>query len=137
MVRSRMVSVTHGRPSMISPNLATVVPLPICSADPVHAEGGVLRTDASFFVSSVQLYEIIRRTIHALYHGTGARSKNVTASDNDCPATDDEQIELGTVLQLDRALASWERKLPERLQWSSLEPRGEIAHRQSVILHIR
>ena len=125
-----MVAVTHGRPSMISPSLASVVPLPL-------EKGHTLRTDATFFVKSVELYEIIHRTIGTLYHGTGARCKNMAASDDEDSGGEEEQIDLGIVMQLDRALGRWERKLPERLRLVSVDRRSEVTHRQGVILHIR
>lgn len=133
-----MVAVTHGRPSMISPCLANVVPMPVYPnlIDSHVSQPGVLSTDASFFVKSVELYEIIHRTVRTLYDGTGARSKNVAASDSD-PGTDEEQIDLGMVMQLDSALGKWERKLPERLRYLSSQPRGEVTKRQATILYIR
>ena len=124
-----MVAVTHGRPSMISPSLASVVPLP--------QQGGICTTDATFFVKSVELYELIHRTIRTLYHGTGARCKNVAASDSESSAGGEEHIDLGMVMQLDSALGRWERKLPEGLKCASAKPRDEVTRRQAVILHIR
>lgn len=134
----RMVAVTHGRPSMISPCLANIVPMPVYpdTIDSHTSNQGVFSTDASFFVKSVELYEIIHRTVRTLYDGTGSRSKNVTAADSD-PGSDEEQIDLGMVMQLDSALGKWERKLPVRLRYLSTQARGEVTQRQATILYIR
>jgi hypothetical protein len=133
-----MVAVTHGRPSMISPCLASVVPMPVYpdSIDSRIRRQGVLSTDASFFVKSVELYEIIHRTVRTLYDGTGARSKHVTAADSD-PGTEEDHVDLGMVMQLDSALGKWERKLPERLSYLPTQSRGEVTQRQATILYIR
>lgn len=133
---SRMVAITHGRPSMVSLCLATVVPMPVFSDHIESRRSAASSTDAAFFVKSVELYEIIHRTVRTLYGGMGARSKQVAASDSDA-GSDEEQIDLGMVLHLDSTLGRWERKLPERLKYLSSQPRSEVTHRQATILYIR
>jgi hypothetical protein len=121
---------------MISSTLATSVPLPTYSRHSSNDKGDML-TDASFFVKSVELYDILHRAVATLYDISGARSKNVMAFEMEHTSSDDNTIDLGAVIQLDSALVKWEKALPERLKASSSEMRDEITHRQAVILHMR
>ncbi|KAL6366158.1 hypothetical protein LRP88_00255 [Fusarium phalaenopsidis] len=119
-----MVSVTHGRPAMISKRPAMAVPLPNKSppVDPRDVTSGRDTGYYSFFVESVRLYEIIHQTMIALYGG----SHN----------NDDEDLD--KVVQLDRSLSKWEKKLPDHLKWNMLEAnKDEISRRQAVILRMR
>ncbi|KAM5344631.1 hypothetical protein ACJ41O_013166 [Fusarium nematophilum] len=136
--RHRMVSVTHGRPAMISPRPATAVPLPVSSplvetrdrmANPGHV---------SFFVQSVRLYEIIHQTMVTFYGGSNSsrtRARESHASDQGSDTDDDD---LDKVVQLDRSLSKWESKLPNHLRWNLLDGnKDEISRRQAVILRMR
>lgn len=102
---------------MISPSLASAVPPP---QYPSEVDGDT--TDTAFFVKSVDLYEIIHRTIRSLYHGARC---------------DEEPVDLAVVMQLGSALQKWEKGLPERLKGTSTQPRSLVTHRQTVILNLR
>ncbi|KAM5371746.1 hypothetical protein ACJZ2D_007811 [Fusarium nematophilum] len=138
VLMDRMVSVTHGRPAMISPRPATAVPLPVSSplvetrdrmANPGHV---------SFFVQSVRLYEIIHQTMVTFYGGSNSsrtRARESHASDQGSDTDDDD---LDKVVQLDRSLSKWESKLPNHLRWNLLDGnKDEISRRQAVILRMR
>ncbi|KAI9162789.1 Sorbicillinoid biosynthetic cluster transcription factor sor3 [Paramyrothecium foliicola] len=45
--------------------------------------------------------------------------------------------DLGMVIRLDRDLVKWERSLPEWLRCNTQQIRGEVTHRQAVVLNIR
>ncbi|KAM0322186.1 hypothetical protein ACHAQA_009676 [Verticillium albo-atrum] len=141
VLMDRMVSVTHGRPAMISGHLATTVPLPLSSSTPVNGAEAVMGNGAghaAFFVKSVQLYEIIHRTIIAFYGGTGGRPKCKESQASDNGIADGEDDDFDMVVQLDRSLSKWEQSLPAQLRWSSLEATtDDISRRQSVILRMR
>ncbi|KAF7552841.1 hypothetical protein G7Z17_g4013 [Cylindrodendrum hubeiense] len=135
-----MVSVTHGRPAMISGCLATAVPLPLSSPPGAGVSGVVARKDTgytSFFVESVRLYEIIHQTMIAFYGGSGARpkAKDSHSTDHD---SDGEDQDLDKVVRLDRSLSKWENSLPNHLKWNLLDTTtDEISQRQAVILRMR
>uniref|UniRef100_A0A8H7N652 Zn(2)-C6 fungal-type domain-containing protein n=1 Tax=Bionectria ochroleuca TaxID=29856 RepID=A0A8H7N652_BIOOC len=140
VLMDRMVSVTHGRPAMISTYVASTVPLPNTPIDRPEAATGVLdssSTDATFFVKSVQLYELIHRTIQSLYYG--ARCKSVLASNDggDSGDANNSKTDLEMVMQFDAALDKWDRGLPGQLRWTYSQPRDQVTQRQAVVLYIR
>ncbi|KAM0280229.1 hypothetical protein ACHAQH_004187 [Verticillium albo-atrum] len=141
VLMDRMVSVTHGRPAMISGQLATAVPLPLACTSPVSGAEAVLGSGAghaAFFVNSVQLYEIIHRTIIAYYGGASGRPKGKESQGSDDGSPDGDDEDFDKVVQLDRSLSKWEQRLPVHLRWTSLETTtDDISRRQSVILRMR
>ncbi|RXG42334.1 hypothetical protein VDGE_09607 [Verticillium dahliae] len=141
VLMDRMVSVTHGRPAMISGHLATTVPLPMSSASSVNGTEAALSggaVHAAFFVKSVQLYEIIHRTIIAFYGGTMGCSKSKQSQGSDSGSSDGDDDDFDKVVQLDRSLSHWEQRLPVHLRWTSLvDTADEVSRRQTVILRMR
>jgi hypothetical protein len=125
---------------MIPSHVAQRVPLPLI-AQSSNGDGnvGILgssATHASFFVKSVELYDIMYRTILAVYNSDGGPlPKCVANPHNREVSTDDEDIAI--VIQLDGSLRKWKQTLPEQLKLRSSEQRQMIVHRQAVILHIR
>lgn len=138
---NRMVSVTHGRPAMISKRPAMAVPLPNKSppANPRDVTSGKGTDYYGFFVESVRLYEIIHQTMIAFYGGSHSgrcRAKEPHISDHDSSDNDDEDLD--KVVQLDRSLSKWEKKIPDHLKWNMLDANeDEISRRQAVILRMR
>ncbi|KAH7121526.1 fungal-specific transcription factor domain-containing protein [Dactylonectria macrodidyma] len=141
VLMDRMVSVTHGRPAMISGCLATAVPLPLSSPPGAGTEALSTRKDAgytSFFVESVRLYEIIHKTMIAFYGVSGSRHKAKEPHSTDYDNSDSEDEALDKVVQLDRSLSKWENRLPNHLRWNMLDTTSdEISQRQAVILRMR
>ncbi|KAL6916560.1 hypothetical protein FSST1_008055 [Fusarium sambucinum] len=137
VLMDRMVSVTHGRPAMISQHLAKSVPLPTESttSEPCKTQNPEYY---SFFVRSVRLYEIIHKTMMAFYsHIQDSRSKEKETY-SDPESSDGEDDDLDRVVQLDRCISRWESKLPNHLRWDLLESNTDkIAQRQAVILRMR
>lgn len=131
-----MVSVTHGRPAMISQHPAKNVPLP---AETSNAQNGMQSLEYySFFVRSVRLYEIIHKTMIAFYDGSQGNRPKEKESHFDLEGLDVEDEDLDRVVQLDRCISRWQSKLPDHLRWELLElNKDEIARRQAVILRMR
>ncbi|RFN44174.1 hypothetical protein FIE12Z_11566 [Fusarium flagelliforme] len=137
VLMDRMVSVTHGRPAMISQHPTNTVPLPTSST--TSGQSMIQNPEYySFFVRSVRLYEIIHKTMIAFYSPTqSSRSKDKEAH-SDSESVDGEDEDLDRVVQLDRCISRWESRLPNHLRWDVLESnRDEIARRQTVILRMR
>ncbi|RBR08995.1 uncharacterized protein FIESC28_10058 [Fusarium coffeatum] len=120
VLMDRMVSVTHGRPAMISQHPTNAVPLPTSST--TNGQSIIQNPEYySFFVSPTQ----------------SSRSKDKDAH-SDSESADSEDEDLDRVVQLDRCISRWEAKLPVHLRWDLLESnKDEIARRQAVILRMR
>lgn len=124
---------------MISHKVATEVPLPLSTkgANP-HCGNGPMSTDFSriaFFARSIELYELMNRTILSGSSGGIARrfKKDPHAGAPECLEED-----LGTILALDEALSQWEQRVPDHLRLGSPgSSDDEISKRQAVILRIR
>lgn len=122
-----MVSVTHGRPAMISQAGVMNVTLPLSSQDTT------LRL--SFFAKSIELYEIINRITLAVYSNAATKRCKKDLGDGLYEGADEN---LATIMELDEALASWEKLLPKHLSVESLYIlEDEVIKRQAVILRIR
>ena len=120
-----MVALTHGRPAMISAELASSVPLPaIAEGDTQIPDDS---TDVAFFVKSAELYEITHKLVEILYSTPTGRTKRMKPSQR---AVSD----LANIVQIDGDMAEWEQGLPKQLQQHSL---GTIAARPSIILRLR
>lgn len=135
-----MVSITHGRPAMVSEHVATVVPFPI--SNPPQAIGtdkllGNAVNHALFFVKSIHLYEITHRAIISLYGDKCLKNGGKIPPPHAGHPLEDEE-DINTVVRLDRSLTKWESDLPERLRWSQFQAlEDKIAQRQTVILQMR
>ncbi|PKS12508.1 hypothetical protein jhhlp_000715 [Lomentospora prolificans] len=150
VLMDRMVSVTHGRPAMVSDRLASDVPLPLYSSGVIHqGPDGPIPNDFSkiaFFTKSVELYEIINSITLAFYSGHTPRSRSASrkSSKHDLSqgpshiGLDAMEEDLGTVMKLDESLTRWEHSLPDHIRIkTSAQSENEIFMRQAVILRIR
>ncbi|KAM3471638.1 hypothetical protein MY8738_009230 [Beauveria namnaoensis] len=125
VLMDRMVALTHGRPAMISAELASSVPLPAIAEEDAQIPND--STDVAFFVKSAELYEITHRLVETLYSTPTGRTKRIKPSQR--AASD-----LANIVQIDGEMAEWEHGLPKQLQQHSL---GTIAARPSIILRLR
>ncbi|KFA56239.1 hypothetical protein S40293_00027 [Stachybotrys chartarum IBT 40293] len=97
VLMDRMVSMTHGRPPMMSSQLASALPLPTLSppvGKPTGPNTYAAETDPSFFVKSVELYEIIQ----SLYYGAGALAKSKQTTSEHGAHFEEEATDLCTNL---------------------------------------
>ncbi|KAL2128285.1 hypothetical protein VTI74DRAFT_9386 [Chaetomium olivicolor] len=133
VLMDRMVSMTHGRPPMILHQHASAVPLPLSSDSERQREGlDDEQIRVSFFVQSVQLYEIIHLSIIAFY-----LTNEVDTSSEPNPQGSREK-DLETLLRLDSALEMWEQGLPPHLCFATVQDsENGICKRQAVILRLR
>lgn len=120
-----MVALTHGRPAMISSDLASSVPLPTVVDDETTIPE--YSTDVAFFVKSAELYEISHKLVEKLYSTPTGRTKRMKPSQR-------AVYDLSNIVQIDGDMAEWEQNLPKRLQKSYLLT---IAARPSIILRLR
>ncbi|RDW76781.1 transcription factor domain-containing protein [Aspergillus mulundensis] len=142
VLMDRVISMTFGRPAMISKASAGSVPLPVTIDEEYFASASGVEvaqpTDQpsimSFYAKSLELYEILNDILLSLYKPTPEEPDDVYGFSFN---KDSSEREL-TIFELDRALTSWTRSLPPHL-------RGELAsgsnanifYRQSVVLRAR
>lgn len=136
-----MIAITHGRPAMISDQLASTVVLPSIPDSDAQGEDGVqmhrLRYQG-FFVKSLELYEIINQAVLAFYTTPLESKSSTTTVHLGQRELDRQELDLGVALQLDRSLARWEKSTPGFLTMSEPETQlDEVFRRQAVILRIR
>ncbi|KAK2054658.1 hypothetical protein LY76DRAFT_225701 [Colletotrichum caudatum] len=145
----RMIAITHGRPAMISDQLAPSVVLPSIPDAGDTTENGTQLDAVSprrlryrgFFHKSLELYEVIHHTVLAFYL-SASPSRSPThpsgAGHNSQRSPERPELDLGKASQLDRRLTKWEKSLPSFLEMSEPETTlDEVFRRQAVILRIR
>jgi hypothetical protein len=134
-----MVSVTHGRPTMISHHLARSITEPSADAIPADNAGSNSVDRVTFFVKSVRLYEIMYRIINELYGSMNSTSKPKRGSPDSEDREGESDDDLDIVVRLDRCLNRWEHRIPLHLKWEELASSrtDEIHKRQTVILRMR
>ncbi|KAF6793011.1 fungal specific transcription factor [Colletotrichum musicola] len=141
ILMDRMIAITHGRPAMISDQLASRVILPSIPDSDAQGEVGVrlhrLRYQG-FFVKSLELYEIINQAVLAFYTTPSETKSPTTSTHLGQRVQDRHELDLGVALQLDRSLARWEKSTPGFLTMAEPETQlDEVFRRQAVILRIR
>ncbi|KAF6807257.1 C6 transcription factor [Colletotrichum sojae] len=141
ILMDRMIAITHGRPAMISDQLASSVILPSIPDSDAQGEDGVrlhrLRYQG-FFVKSLELYEIINQAVLAFYTTPSETKSPTTSTHLGQRVQDRHELDLGVALQLDRSLARWEKSTPGFLTMAEPETQlDEVFRRQAVILRIR
>ncbi|KAJ5741004.1 fungal-specific transcription factor domain-containing protein [Penicillium malachiteum] len=110
ILMDRVLSMTFGRPAMISNHFFSAVPLPLAIDDEfldTQGEGSMVRPDGhpclmAFYPSQVQFYDIVNDILIKLYMNSGESQESV--------------YDIATVLQLDKALIAWVQNLPSQLQ---------------------
>ncbi|EON65107.1 hypothetical protein W97_04343 [Coniosporium apollinis CBS 100218] len=142
VLMDRALSMTFGRPAMITSQAAATVPRPVTpnelpeQPDPlgrISAGSGPL-SDLNFFIQTLQLYEILNEILLDLY--TPASSG---------PSEDAYEFYFGTIsvgkgnsiFELERKLLRWNQDLPIHLRYEPDSNKHEIHIRQANILRLR
>ncbi|OCT49176.1 C6 transcription factor [Cladophialophora carrionii] len=146
VLMDRILSMTFGRPTIITPQAAASVPRPLahpglrdCECHRDLAPLDASPSDLHFFLETLQLYEIMSETLLALYSpATGGHSS--TADDSYTPyfgALGSRAA--GTVLEMDAKYSTWQRALPFHLQFApgSGMPQNLTHARQARVLYLR
>ncbi|KAE8381312.1 fungal-specific transcription factor domain-containing protein [Aspergillus bertholletiae] len=127
----RVLSMTFGRPGMISASLSTMVPLPLAVDDDFldrQEHGSPMRPDGrpcvmTFYVAQLQFYSIIDDILRNLYVNSSEERGN--------------QDDIAIVLRLDNALVKWMDNLPEYLRTPSLDVSDSLIRRLAIINTVR
>ncbi|KAL4933264.1 transcription factor domain-containing protein [Aspergillus undulatus] len=143
VLMDRIISMTFGRPAMISKASYASVPLPatideeyIASASGTEvAQPGGQPSIMAFYTKSLELYEIMNDVLLSLY--TPVPEESFDDAYNfyfNGKATGGEL----TIFELDRALTRWCRSLPSHLRGEIASVSGSaVFYRQSVVLRAR
>ncbi|KIN09019.1 hypothetical protein OIDMADRAFT_74613, partial [Oidiodendron maius Zn] len=140
VLMDRALSMTFGRPSMITAQAAALVPRPIAHEGQCACYTKVCRLapgseESHFFLESLKLYEYMNETLLSFY----------------CPTSQDQleddpyTIYFGNlgikaakiILDIDNKLCAWRRCLPIHLQHHHDVDKTTIHHRQSNVLWLR
>ncbi|KAJ9610571.1 hypothetical protein H2200_005348 [Cladophialophora chaetospira] len=145
VLMDRTLSMTFGRPTIITQQAAASVPLPLphsdtedcacfktlCTFDPTSP-------DLHFFLETVTLYEIMSETLVALYSPGGGHVKAVTDSYTPYFGTNGATA-AGLVLEMDGKYTTWLQNLPYHLRYSEASnlPQHMTHARQAKVLSLR
>ncbi|KAJ9493819.1 hypothetical protein H2202_010674 [Exophiala xenobiotica] len=139
----RMVSMTFGRPRVITRADALAVPFPASINDEYLStepgpDGVQPRGEpslAEFYIQTLKLYVIQERTLFAMYSNDASDVK-VTQSTRESL----DNIDFNTILRIEASLKSWDEALPGYLKVrdnASTDFKTPIFARQANVLHLR
>ena len=144
--RSRIVSMTYGRPSMTSHLAPAPLPLPIPDSelenlgDVPEEEGGRTISHMTFYVATIELYKILENILSDIYNAWRSR----TSKDGSAPYWDVKQGGLDVIIEIDSKLTTFEANLTPVLNWTGFVPSEGIdgvdpliLARQRNVLHAR
>ncbi|KAL4936435.1 hypothetical protein BDV06DRAFT_233421 [Aspergillus oleicola] len=143
VLMDRVISMTFGRPAMISKASCGSVPLPetideeyYTSADGTDVTQPTGRPSImAFYAKSLELYEILNDILLNLYQPLPEEGADDIHDSYFTIGSNKDEL---TIFELDRALTKWTRSLPAHLRGESdPSPNGIIFYRQSVVLRAR
>ncbi|KAF7182366.1 hypothetical protein CNMCM7691_001846 [Aspergillus felis] len=143
VLMDRVISMTFGRPAMISKASCGSVPLP-ATVDEEYipaALGGEVRQPAdrpsvmAFYAKSLKLYEILNDILLSLYKPVPEENPEDIYDFYFNKGPDEGER---TIFELDRALTKWTQSLPPHLRGeTSSKPEDAVFYHQSVVLRAR
>ncbi|KAE9376680.1 hypothetical protein N431DRAFT_400970 [Stipitochalara longipes BDJ] len=144
VLMDRVLSMTFGRPAMISKSLANAVPLPAIiepenfsyQTNLTSLQAGTPTSMMAFFVHSLQLYSIINDILLQLYMADDQGKQK----DPHGPAPEQsyQSFDMAAILKLDNDLMMWGRSLPPHLRVSCTQSsENRILWRQAVVCRAR
>ncbi|TGO59235.1 hypothetical protein BOTNAR_0166g00030 [Botryotinia narcissicola] len=145
VIMDREISMLYDRPSMIDPQAAAAIPVPLIVEEddyqPRHNEedtiGRPQASTANFYKSCIEFYNIFYATPLDLQHSESDRnakkwhytSENVSSSGTNI-----------SILNLQEKLSTWERNIPDHLrteQHPTYNDLNAVSTRRAVVLHQR
>ncbi|KAJ5614870.1 hypothetical protein N7528_008524 [Penicillium herquei] len=143
VLMDRVISMTFGRPAMISRYSSGAVPLPEAVDDEI-IQAGIASEPTQppetpsvmeFYAKSLELYEIMNDVLLSLYKSTADETmEDMHDFYFNSGTTEGDR----TIFELDRSLSRWTRSLPTHLQqWLNVNSENTIFMRQSIVLRAR
>ncbi|KAK0112702.1 hypothetical protein ONS95_014439 [Cadophora gregata] len=145
ILMDRILSMTFGRPAMISSVVARAVPIPQISPHDPRPPVQAPHIDSpehnasplTFYVKTLQLYDIISETLSSTLYAVPGVEKN-NRGHADAVTNNVDSSEIATVLKMDHDLMGCGRSLPSYLRISSLDSfTSPIFQRQAVVFRAR
>ncbi|GFG23844.1 hypothetical protein IFM61606_03736 [Aspergillus udagawae] len=143
VLMDRVISMTFGRPTMISKASCGSVPLP-ATVDEEYipaALGGEVRQPMdrpsvmAFYAKSLELYEILNDILLSLYKAVPEENPEDIYDFYFNKGPDEGER---TIFELDRALTKWTQSLPPHLRGDTpSKPEDAVFYHQSVVLRAR
>ena len=141
-----MMSMTLGRPMMISRGDALAVPFPVAIDDTYLStvpnqeshQPPDQASDIRFFVCSLTLYVITEEILSTMYSSSAI--SQCSASSESAPLERLNDIDFNAILRFDRSLLDWEESLPKFLLVSvdtTNDRTNAIFRRQANVLYLR
>ncbi|OAL57103.1 hypothetical protein IQ07DRAFT_582349 [Pyrenochaeta sp. DS3sAY3a] len=135
IIMDRMICTSHGRPSMISDNLVSVVIRMQRHVQAQQSKGHQLPHD-DFVAKTLEIYEIIHNAVQRYFSTSPSHSPNVDWSSILDLSPIEEKLAL--ILQIDGCLKRWEQSLPALLRYeNSTHLQNGTTTRQATALHLR
>ncbi|KAL2678716.1 hypothetical protein Neosp_009467 [[Neocosmospora] mangrovei] len=144
ILMDRALSMTFGRPLMITPQAATAVPMPLvhnreglCSCHSIPFSFDVAHErDLHFFTEALKLYELMGEALLTVYDAS-AVEEAVKVDEYAVYFGSQAARIVGQVFEVDDKLQRWQRCLPIHLRNDPDAPKPIIHQRQSHILFLR
>ncbi|KAJ5423090.1 hypothetical protein N7445_011198 [Penicillium cf. griseofulvum] len=142
VLMDRVISMTFGRPAMISKASSGAVPLPAAVDDDYIPSGSTKEvfqppnrpSMMAFYAKSLELYEIMNDMLLSLYKPiSDDNGEDIHDFYFDNSASEGER----TIFELDRSLTRWTRSLPPHLRGDSSVSANAVFCRQSIVLRAR
>ncbi|KAM6529739.1 hypothetical protein FALCPG4_007867 [Fusarium falciforme] len=144
ILMDRTLSMTFGRPLMITPEAATAVPMPLvhsseglCSCYSIASSCDVTHDrDLHFFTEALELYELMGEALLTVYDASAV--EEAAKVDEYAVYFGSKAAKIvGQVCEVDDKLQRWQRRLPIHLRNDPDAPKSIIHKRQSHILFLR
>lgn len=141
ILMDRAISMTFGRPPMITAQAAAMVPLPAAHIENVECRcfsehaSEYSNVDFHFFVETLKLYSLMNETISTFY---SSESQEDFVGD---PNFDYFGIPgakaVGSLLDIDHKLSIWKDSLPKHLRYYAAVDGSSVQRRQRNVLFVR
>ncbi|RSL48295.1 hypothetical protein CEP51_015649 [Fusarium floridanum] len=144
ILMDRTLSMTFGRPFMITPEAAIAVPMPMVHdyEGPCNCHLVAFKSDATnecdlhFFTEALKLYELMGEALLTLYD-TSAVDEAAKVDEYTVYFGSQAAMIMGQVCEVDDKLHRWHSRLPVHLRSDSDVSKSTIHKRQSHILFLR
>lgn len=138
----RALSMTFGRPSMITTQAANSVPKPLPHID-IHAcectlgdsQSEQILQDRHFFIESLRLYEILNDILLSIY--TPVSDEAETFDEDSIVLGKSSAAHLSAIFRIDEGMRLYVRQLPRHLKFGCLDRRTIMHERQTNVLWLR
>lgn len=139
ILMDQILSMTFGRPSMVSSQASMSVPLPLPHPDRTHCqcatESETDGADYHFYVETLKLYHLMNETLLLLYNSQAEASLSEDSNFAFFGISGAKAV--GSLLEMDEKLRSWSQNLPTQLRRDVIASRDAVCERHTTVLSVR